>query len=93
MYSMKILLLFFLIIIQLPQISLAEDDDTPNTKLSASAILEFIENERDFLRGKFKVDLVEHFTNLSSSIEKRFGNYQIILQTKKYMRVFAKKDK
>lgn len=79
---MRIFLLFFLIIIQLPQISLAEDDDTPSTKLSASEILEFIESERDFLRGKFKVDLVEHFTNLSPAIEKRFGNKKRVLNLK-----------
>lgn len=32
-------------------------------------------------------------TDGEKEIEKRFGNYQIIFQTKKYMRVFAKKDK
>ncbi len=62
--------------------SKAKKDDAPGSTIKSSDLIEYINQERDFLRGDYKVDLVSKFIRQSYAESKRYGNLKTVLNLK-----------
>ena len=76
---MKHLFLTLIVILSPLSYTLAKDDDTPKSSLTSGDIIDTIDSERDFLRGKFKVNLVERLLSKSNAQNIRYGNKKRVL--------------